>query len=163
MKKVELENIKEIRLCWDWEIAIIPKNNIKILKYEGIQDNLIPNSDTSYECDYVYLKLDLKYLKEHYYYEGNDLDYYKENKIEPDSKKTIYEALQDYNVWDIQVIYNNNRLVHLSLPSKPVSDVWSKNKEEYHKENEETLTIRWATKNALEDLNRRRKKKWKLK
>lgn len=157
MLKIDLEKVQEVRLCWDYEIAIIPTEYIKKIKYEGIMTrNCNVSKYISYECDYVYIELDKKYLAEHYYYEGNNLYYYKENNIESDSKDTIYEALNHYNLWDIEIVYKDDSYLNISLPSKPVSDVWSKNLLEEHKEKDNILKIRWATLGALNDIKKRK-------
>lgn len=160
MQKLDLEKTKEVRLCWDWEVAIIPPEYIKKIKYEGIMTS---NDNTSkyisYECDYVYIELEKKYLEEHHYYEGNNLTYYKENNITSDSKYTIYEALNNYNLWDIEIVYKDDTYLNLSLPSKPISDVWSRNTLEEHKEKDDILKIRWATPGALQDIRNRKNKR----
>lgn len=159
MLKIDIDKIEEIRLCWDYEVAIIPQSYVKKLKYEGIitGDDKIAKY-TTYECDYVYLELDKKYLEEHYYFEGNNFAYYKENNIESDSTNTIYEALNNFNVWNIEIVYKDDNYVCLCLPSKTVSDAWSKNTLEQHKEKDNILKIRWATPGALEDIRKRKKK-----
>lgn len=160
MQKLDLDKIEEVRLCWDWEVAIIPPEYIKKIKYEGILTNKNSNSNyTSYECDYVYIELDKEHLEKHYYYEGNNLEYYQENNIKSDSKNTIYEALNNYNLWDIEIVYKDDTYLNLSLPSKPISDVWSRNTLEEHKEKDDILKIRWATPGALQDIKMRKNRR----
>jgi len=156
MIRIDLEKVKEIILCWDWKRAVIPKSYVKKLKYEGIlKDNL---NDYTYECDYVYVELDLKYLQNHYYFTGNDLEYYRANNIQYDSDITMYENILNYNIWDINIIYQNGKVLTLNLPIKTEGDAWSKNILEQHKEINNILKIRWATLGALQDIKRRKQK-----
>lgn len=151
MIKVILNEIKEIRLCWDWACAIIPSKYVRKLEFTGLKNEL-PKS--GYECDYVFLKIDLEFLKNNNYYTGNSLDYYRKNNIPYDSEETIYESLENFNVWDIEIIYKDNTRTLLNLPYKPKSDAWSKNLWEQHQEQDNILKMLWITPNMTKEMRK---------
>ena len=97
---VRLEETQEVRLQWDWQEAIFPREYVRKLQYEeGTKRN------NEIECSKVILAVDLAYIKEH-------------NIVSPISKKeiTIFDRLQEKDVWNIVLITEKEKYT-LNLPS----------------------------------------------
>ncbi len=95
-----LDNVKEVILHWDWSYITIPKTEIKLLKYNKIKEKL----NTAYpyiECNYVCIKIKLDYLKTKY----------------KDTKYSLLDYIQSRNIWDIEIITQNEEKLVLNLPS----------------------------------------------
>ena len=105
MNIVDINEIKSVIICFDWERMIIPRDYVKCLEYDDKKNG-----------ENVILEVDLDYIKNHKYFMGNDLDSYQKNNIESDSNLTIWERLQGRNVWFLEVVYEDET-VHMKLPS----------------------------------------------
>ncbi len=103
-------NIKEIRLCWDWQTVVIPKEYLKEFTYE-----LKQNSDNTElnDCSKLKLVMDLDYLKSHKVLNGYMVGL--EEGIEDDT--LIINLLSGLDIWFIKVIYNDDSSKVLDLPS----------------------------------------------
>ena len=133
---VRLEEIQEVRLQWDWQEAIFPREYVRKLQYEeGTKRN------NEIECSKVILAVDLAYIKEH-------------NIVSPISKKeiTIFDRLQEKDVWNIVLITEKEKYT-LNLPSYR-KEIYCGKKEllvsedaenlcEVHKIEENTYSMEW--------------------
>ena len=54
MIEVELENLRRVRIHWDWVIATLPKEAVKRLAYEPVNER--DNTRIILEMDYLYVK-----------------------------------------------------------------------------------------------------------
>lgn len=97
---ISLEEIQEIRICWDWQEAILPREFVRKLQYREVEKR-----NDAIECSEVILAVNLEYIKEN-------------NIISTISKKgiTIFDRLQDKDVWNIVLITENAKII-LNPPS----------------------------------------------
>lgn len=115
--------MKEVKICWDWEDIVIPKEYIKELKYKYEKQR----GEELY-CNNVILELDLQYIKTHNIAENEKLGL------------TVFDSLQQKNIWNIEIVNDNNETISLILPSN--------RKDNYCKE--EQYVIKWEAKNLCE-------------
>lgn len=138
MTLANLEKIEEVRICFDWETMIIPSKYVKKIMYNI--ESVANYSDKILDCSEITLEVDLHYIKTHKYYMGNSIDYYKENHIAFDSELTIYERLQDKDVWYLEIIDKNQNYLELNPPT---------NRKEYYCSEKEYI-MAWDAPNACE-------------
>lgn len=142
MIEINSEDIKEVKFCWDWKYAVIPKEYINKFIYNEVESNKYSN-DTL--CNYVNLEIDLEYIKTHKLYESfsNDLDL----------EESIFDVLQEKNTWYLKIIYNNEKSIEINLPSyrkdfycseENYLSAWdAKNSCEHHKIQNNNYIIEW--------------------
>lgn len=93
---IKLEEIQEIRLQWDWQVAVIPKEYIKELQYKETASN-----GSEIECEQILLAVDLEYVSTH-----------------PLENETIMirERIQAKDTWYIEVITQSEKMI-FNIPS----------------------------------------------
>ena len=132
-----LDNIKEVRMNWDWNYITIPKEELKLLKYNKI-DEKVKTIHPYIKCDYVCIEINLDYLKTQY----NNTEY------------SLLDYIQKKNIWNIEVTMQNEEIITLDLPSYRKESYFpnnyylsmdAKNLCEKHSVSENIYKIEWVT------------------
>lgn len=148
MVLVNIEALKEVRICFDWERMLIPKEYVKHLSYEVVSDD-----QNGLWCSEIEFTCDLEYLQTNGYYTGNNIEYYQENHITSNSSCTMYERLEKKDVWFLELIYLDGSSLEVNPPTNR-KDYYSSTKQyitawdapnacEIHKIKENLLHIKW--------------------
>lgn len=104
MIEINIEDMKEIKFCWNWEYAVIPKEYVNKLIY-----NEVKKDNYSIYCDYIALEIDLEYIKTHKLCESFSND--------SELEESIFDVLQARNTWNLKIVYNNEKSIEINLPS----------------------------------------------
>lgn len=94
---IKLEEIKEVRILWDWKEAVIPREYVKKLQYQEAKKS-------TYEigCSEVVLEIDLAYIKSH--------------TLIDEEEVTIEERIQNKDIWSVELVTRNENII-LNPPS----------------------------------------------
>lgn len=94
---IKLEELKEVRILWDWQEAVIPIEYIKKLQYQEVKKNTY-----EIECREVVLEMDLAYIKSH--------------ALIGDKEVTIEGSIQNKDIWSVELVTKNEKMI-LTPPS----------------------------------------------
>lgn len=86
MMEIDLDKIRQVRLHWDWTLAILPREAIYRLAYEPVKE--------AKENESVILEMDLAYIQSHH------CAWMDEGKPETDT--SILEALKECNIEELE-------------------------------------------------------------
>ena len=138
MIEVELENLRRVRIHWDWVIATLPKEAVKRLAYEPVNER--DNTRIILEMDYLYVKSHFCQMLE----EGK-----------PETEETILQALENKDIWELEIQKNVEWRSFLELPTNrkeiyASEEIWAvewdaPNLCENHTKQGDTYCIEWKT------------------
>lgn len=146
-KKIPFEEIKEIRLHWDFESVIFPREKIKNFSYV-LNENHVSYSKPfeswgkQFAVSLVSLEVDLEYAKKSYVYYGE-----KEDKT-----KMAFPLLKSCTTWNLEIITNKEEAIGVIVPSfykdlemeKGGVNVWNaKNYFENVLETKDSFVLKW--------------------
>lgn len=94
---IKLEEIKEVRILWDWKEAVIPREYVKKLQYQEVK-----KSNYEIGCSEVVLEIDLAYIKSH--------------TLMDEEEVTIEERIQNKDIWSVELVTKNESII-LNPPS----------------------------------------------
>lgn len=102
--KYSLDKIKEVKLWWDFEYVIFPKEVIKRLEYEINEENSM-----SYRCLVSSFRIEV------------DLDYVNSGYVGSDEEKRedrkIIDLLKGNNIWNISIVNEEDCEYEFDVPS----------------------------------------------
>lgn len=148
-KEFTQDNIKEIRLNWDFENVIFPRQVIKKFSCHYNHDKINYLQDAIY-LENAYLEVDLDFVL-------NEYSYFDFKKSE--NKKNI-DCLKFNNVWYITVTTNDDKEYELEVPfydksfylDKDTNVYNTKNIFEHHEQQNKSYIIEWKEDSTLTKL-----------